>query len=79
MSKVEIELDHDGMNALLHSPEIQAELMRHGKAIQSRAGANFKAVAVNMPSRSIVRVSAANADGVRDNLNNNTLLKAVGK
>lgn len=79
MSNVKIELDHVGMNALLHDPGIQAELLRQGHAIQSRAGQNYTVKAVNMPSRSIVRVSAENAEGVRDNLGNNTLLKAVGK
>ncbi len=79
MSNIKIELDHAGMNTLLHDPSVQAELLRQGHAIQSRAGQNYTVKAVNMPSRSIVRVSAANAEGVRDNLRNNTLLKAVGK
>lgn len=79
MSKVRIELNHGGMDALLHSDEIQTELLRQGQTVQRRAGDNYQAKAVHLSSRCIVRVSAKNAKGVKDNLENNTLLKAVGK
>lgn len=79
MSKLRIELNHEGMDTLLHSTEIQTELLKQGQAVQRRAGDNYQATALSLPSRCIVRVSAKNAKGVKDNLENNTLLKAVGK
>lgn len=84
MSNVRIVLNHAGVKELLNSPEIQSALMEQGQRIQGNAngmaqtkGAEFHAVAVRTPGRGIVRVSAANAAGVRDNLKNNTLLKAL--
>nr|DAL58943.1 MAG TPA_asm: type I neck protein [Caudoviricetes sp.] len=84
MSKTRIVLDSAGVMALLNSAEIQGKLMELGDVMQSRAngmastpGAEYHAVAVKTPGRGIVRVSAANRAGVRDNLNNNTLIKAM--
>lgn len=85
MAKVKIVLNSAGVKELLNSPEIQGMLMEQGQRIQGSAngmaqmdGAEFHAVPVQTPGRGIVRVSAANRQGVRDNLENNTLLKALG-
>lgn len=85
MAKVKIVLNSSGVKELLNSPEIQGMLMEQGQRIQGsangmaqKAGAEFHAVPVQTPGRGIVRVSAANRQGVRDNLENNTLLKALG-
>lgn len=84
MSNVKIVLNSAGVKELLNSPEIQSALMEQGQRIQANAngmaqteGAAFHAVAVQTPGRGIVRVSAANRQGVRDNLENNTLIKAM--
>lgn len=84
MSKARIVLNGSGILALLNSSEIQGYLNELGDAHQGRAnamsltpGAKYHAVAVKTPGRGIVRVSAANQAGVRDNLKNNTLLKAM--
>ena len=84
MSNERIVLNRIGVMELLNSAEIQAALMEQGQRIQTNAngmaqtsGAEFHAVAVKTPGRGIVRVSAANRAGVRDNLENNTLIKAM--
>ena len=43
-TKVRIELDHDGIRALLESAEIAAECERAAQAIASRAGEGFEVV-----------------------------------
>lgn len=78
MSKsVEIELNSAGIEELLHSAEIQAALMDVGQQVQGRAGDNFDAELVDMPTRSIVRVSAINKQGMKENSDDNVLLKAL--
>ena len=77
MNKVRIEMNRAGMNELLHSAEIESAIMNAAKKVQSRAGSNFGAVAVKMPTRSIVRVSALNRDGMKENSDNNVLLKSL--
>lgn len=84
MSNVRIVLNRSGVKELLNSAEIQGYLNELGDAHQGRAnamsltpGAKYHAVAVKTPGRGIVRVSAANRAGVRDNLENNTLIKAM--
>ena len=83
MSNVRIVLNKQGVKELLNSPEIQGFLMETGQQVAAAADglkqtplAQFHAVAVKTPGRGIVRVSAANRQGVRDNLENNTLIKA---
>lgn len=75
--KVEIEMNRSGMNELLHSAEIEAALASAANKVQSRAGSNFGVTPVRMPSRSIVRVSAINRAGVKENLDGNVLLKSL--
>lgn len=77
MSKVKIVLNSSGIRELLHSPGIEASLLSAGEKVQGRAGGNFGTRLVKMPTRSIVRVSAVNRDGVKENVDNNTLLKSL--
>lgn len=83
MAKVKIVLNSAGVKELLNSPEIQGMIMEKGQSIASVANAikqdpkaEYHAVHVATEGRDIVRVSAANRAGVRDNLACNTLLKA---
>lgn len=77
MSKMHIELNSAGINELLHSAELTAQLEQLGNAAADRAGENFAAEVLNMPTRSVVRVSAINKDGIIENSRDNTLLKAL--
>lgn len=78
MSKnVVIELKSDGINQLLHCPEITQALMNAAQTVQSRAGEDFEWVAVDMPTRTIVRVASKNERGEQQNRDENTLLKST--
>lgn len=77
MSNVKVELNSAGIRELLHSPGIQSALMQVGQTVQGRAGANFGAAAVDMPTRSIVRVSAINREGMKENSDDNVLVKSL--
>ena len=78
MSKVRIVMNRSGMNELLHSAGIESALMSAANAVQGRAGNDYAvSTPIRMPSRSIVRVGATNYHGVKDNLDNNTLLKSL--
>ena len=85
MSKVKFDLDLQGLNALMKSPEMQSVLQQTGDAVASRATAmasNAKAEyeAVTYPIRwiAVTNVRCANSEAIRENLKNNTLLKALG-
>ena len=75
--KIKIVLNRGGINELLHSAGIESALMSAAEKVQGRAGANFGAFAVKMPSRSIVRVSAVNREGMKENSDNNVLVKSL--
>jgi hypothetical protein len=75
--KVKIVLNSNGIRELLHSGGIESALMQAGNKVQAKAGANFGVTAFTMPSRSVVRVSAINKDGIKENVDNNVLLKAL--
>lgn len=77
MSNVKVELNSAGIRELLHSTGIQSALMRVGQTVQGRAGANFGVTAVDMPTRSIVRVSAINREGMKENSEDNVLVKSL--
>lgn len=77
MSNVKIELNSAGIQALLHSDGIKTALMEAGIRVQANAGDNFAAELVDMPTRSIVRVSAINKQGMKENSDDNVLLKAL--
>ena len=76
-NNIKIVLNSAGINGLLHSQEIKAQLLELGNAAAGRAGDNFAAEAFEMPTRSVVRVSPVNRAGALQNSEENTLLKAL--
>ena len=75
MSSVKFEPNIAGFNELRRSPEMQGIIRQHAEAASARAGNGYK---VKMyPSRAIAVVEAATDEAAQDNLDNNTLLKAV--
>jgi len=74
---VKVVLNRKGIRELLHSDGIESALVQAGNSVQAKAGANFGVKAFSMPSRSVVRVSAINKNGVRENVDNNVLLKSL--
>lgn len=79
MNKVKVVLDEAGIRQLLRSSELQEVCMEHARAIQQRAGSNYESEERSYPERKGAAVYPSNANGYYDNLNNNTLLKAMGK
>ena len=77
MANVHIELNSDGIVELLQSDEIMAELKKQGDAMLSRLGDGYAKSEYVGKSRCNVSVYADTKEAYKDNMNNNTLLKAV--
>lgn len=79
MSKLEkFVLDKKGVRELLKSAEIQQECMKYAYAAAGRCGEGYAVESRNYPERSGAAVRADTYKARKDNLKNNTLLKAVG-
>lgn len=74
MSKVKFKLNYQGVGALLHSSEMVSVLQSRAQSVANNAGEGFEVK--QMPTRAIV-VETASRKATKDNLENNTLLKAV--
>ena len=79
MSKnVEIELNSAGIRELLQSEEIRAYCEELAHDVASRAGDGYEVDSMVGKTRANASVYAATAEANKDNLENNTLLKALG-
>lgn len=75
--KVRIELNSEGVRELLRSPGIAAACQAQASAIAGRAGEGYRVstyIGVNRANASVITETDA---AIRDNMKNNTLLKAV--
>lgn len=77
MSNLKIKLNGAGVRELLQSPEMQKELTKHATAIRQRAGDGYEQDIFIGKNRANAMVSAESAKARRQNMKNNTLLKAV--
>lgn len=77
MSKSRLELNHDGLDALLKSQEIKEYVLTVAEEVQARCGSGYEIDSHMTPSRVVSSVYTATAEASADNLSNNTLLKAV--
>lgn len=75
---VKIELNRDGIGALLKGPETREMVERFGDEVAQRAGTGYAARTHNSGQRHICNVYAATPEARQDNLENNTLIKAMG-
>lgn len=78
MSKVKIELNRAGVRALLRSDEMAALLRKKADAAAARCGDGYEAGSYLMPTRAVARVGAVSAAARQQNLENNTILRALG-
>ena len=76
--KVDLELDDVALVKLLHSDEISKALQDEAKMIKLQAGEGYEVDFYNAGTRNIASVFTATGEAYQDNLDNNTLLKAVG-
>ena len=78
MAKIKIELNRQGVRALMKSDEMAAMLNGHGARVLARLGSGYGMDAYNGLNRRNVSVFAESADAIAENLRYNTILKAVG-
>lgn len=85
MNKVKFKLDLPGLNELMKSPEMQSILSEKGGQVMARANsiAQDNDAKYSMSTKTInwiavTTVRADNSAAIRENLDNNTLLKALG-
>ncbi|MBQ7562762.1 MAG: hypothetical protein IJT16_02095 [Lachnospiraceae bacterium] len=77
MSKVKIELDHNGIRALLRSNEAGKLCRRYADNAVSRLGEGYEADTYVGSGRVNASVMAVSFQAKRDNLKNNSILKAL--
>ena len=79
MSNVEFELDLDGLNELMKSPEMEAALESAGAAVANAAGSEYSHRVHQATFVSICNVYPESKKAARKNAKENTLLKALGQ
>lgn len=77
MSNLKIKLNSAGVQNLLKSSEMQNVLSEHATAIRQRAGDGYEQDIYVGKTRANAMVKATSFKAKRDNMKNNTLLKAV--
>lgn len=77
MAQVKIELLHGGIDKLLKSAEISSFLGNIANNTAAKCGAGYEADEYMTPSRVVCSVYTSDEEAKRDNIENNTLLKAV--
>lgn len=79
MANVLIKLNDDGIREILKSDEVMSELRSHAQKVLNSAGDGYAISEYKGKTRGNVSVYANTKEAYKDNLENNTLLKAVGK
>ncbi len=77
MAKTKIVLNSAGVREMLKSPEMQAMLSERAQAIAKRAGNGYETDVFVGKNRANASVFASTGKAARDDMKNNTLLKAV--
>lgn len=77
MAKVRIELNSSGIKALLKGSEVESCIKSEADRIASRAGTGYASDTKQMSSRVIASTYTASDEAMRDNLENNTLLRSI--
>lgn len=77
-ASIRIELDHDGINELLHDSGIVGELQSVGGIIAAAAGPEWEvSEPIPLSTRTIVRVQATTLDALIDQAENDVLQGAM--
>lgn len=77
MAKNKFKLNYSGVGQLLKSPGMQEVLTEKATAIRNRAGEGYKQDIYVGKNRANAMVYPATYQAKKDNMKNNTLLKAV--
>lgn len=78
MAKLKFELNTAGVGELLKSAEMQNVLNGYASAAASRLGAGYETETFVGFDRAHVIVKAASPEAIKENSENNTILKEVG-
>ncbi len=76
--KVRIELNWGGVRSLLKSGEMQAICEEHARAATSRLGPGYEVTSRTGKNRCNSEVAAVTREAKKENLENNSILKALG-
>lgn len=74
---MKVVLNHEGIRDMLRSPEAKAICENHAKAAQSRLGEGYVVSSYTGEGRVNASVLAESANAKRDNMKNNSILKAM--
>lgn len=77
MAKMKFKLNSDGVRELLKSQEMQSVLIEKATGIKNRCGEGYTQDVYVGKNRANAMVKAETYQAKRDNLKNNTILKAV--
>ncbi|MFY1069187.1 hypothetical protein [Enterococcus sp. AD013-P3] len=77
MGKMKFKLNQSGVAALMRGSEMQKVLTDHASAIRGRCGDGYEQDIYVGKNRANAMVSAGSFEARRDNMKNNTILKAV--
>ena len=75
---IKVELNHEAVGELLNSSEMQELVKSYADEIAERAGEGYASDTYNAGSRVIASAYTETEEAMEDNLENNTLLKAMG-
>lgn len=78
MANFKLELNDAGIQELLKSPEMQAIVHKEAENVVNRVGGAYELSTYVGKKRCNVSICTSDEETYRDNLENNTLLKAVG-
>ncbi len=78
MGKVEVEINYNGLLELLKNPAVQKNCIEVANKIADVAGDGYNVSEWKGPHRAGATVWCDGPEAIRDNLDNNTFLKAVG-
>lgn len=77
MSKFKFILNRQGVSQLLKGEEMLGLLKTHAESVRTKAGEGYEVSTYVGKSRANASVKVADSRSYRDNLKNNTLLKAL--
>ena len=75
---IKVELNHEAVGEMLKSSEMQELIKSYADEIAKRAGEGYASDTYNAGSRVIASAYTETEEAMEDNLENNTLLKAMG-
>lgn len=77
MSNVKVELNSEGIIGMMNSEEMQTVLRAYAERVAANAGIDTDITVQPGKTRASARVATASPEAYRENLENNTLLRAL--